>query len=115
MELINFWDFIKDIPDFLPKSQFVSLDGFKEAYVRKGPSYIDGERYSNVLTFARIDAVSPGAGAFSALIKNLRETRPELTIYVECVQTKQFENGLLKRGFKRLKSHARSFYLTHEV
>lgn len=109
---------MKELEQFIHDCQRRTLGGHAwirvnrmHAYLRYGQRYIDGIRFNHVLDIANIRADKPGTGAFKELILYLRTRRPELNIYVECVQTKKFECGLLRLGFTEVSGAPQCFWL----
>ena len=80
-------------------NEWVTAEGFSGLYVRFGQRYIDGERVKDVLDLSNMTAEVPGNGAFTRLLKFLREEHPELTLYVENVMTARFGDRLMRMGF----------------
>ena len=83
-----------------PRNAYVTEPGFSSLYVRLSERYIDGRVQHPVLDLANLSAKKPGNGSFKKLIARLRTDRPELGLFVECVQTERFAQGLLKMGFR---------------
>ena len=51
------------------------------------------------LDIASVTARHPGKGCFKRLITDIRTDYHEIAIYVECVQTSRFKDGLKRMGF----------------
>lgn len=81
------------------KNAYVKFPGIKSLYVRYTQRYIADEIASPCLDIANIEAMKPGNGAFTKMLKYLRKNYPELWIYVECVLNERFEKKLPKLGF----------------
>lgn len=75
--------------------------GFKLFYVRIGSRVINHKMMENVLALANIEADKYGQGTFKKLIAHLRQTYPDLNLYVENVLQQQFVDGLLRIGFQQ--------------
>lgn len=100
-----------------PNNCWVHQPGFRSLYVRRGRVgfVIDGVFYwcEPCLTIAVVEADKPGSGAFTNLVKELRE-RP-LAIYVENAQELRFQRKLLSLGFVEVNQcTGRHYVLNHE-
>jgi hypothetical protein len=80
------------------KNAFIKEPEFKQLYVRNAKRLIGGS-YIKTIDIARIEAKKPGKGAFRRLVKTLREKHPDLVVYVECVHSERFAEGLIRMGF----------------
>lgn len=83
--------------EFLASSKrnaYVRHPGFSRLYVRSTRRF-----GAEVIDLANLEAEIPGNGAFTALVAHIRTTYPDLGIYVECVLTERFGEGLLALGF----------------
>lgn len=90
-----------------PRSEYVKRKGFLDLYVRVSRRLIDGE-LRETIDLASINARSPGRGCFKKLVADLREKHPEVVLYVECVLSDRFAEGLERMGFIRDKSTGES-------
>ena len=112
MTLKTLDDFMKSAAVGKRQNAYVRFPGFKHLYVRHTQRYLNGEVASPVLDLANMEALKPGNGTFTKLLKHLRKKYPEYWLYAESVLTPQFEKGLLARGFIQCsESPAPSFYL----
>lgn len=93
------------------RNSYVTEPGFSGLYVRYSRRQLEGA-LRQTLDIASITAVEPDAGAFTRLFRKLRREHPELTLFVECVQTERFRKGLLERfNFTPAPYDPYSFYL----
>lgn len=78
-----------------PPNSYVLFPGFEELYVRKfvrhGFPTID---------IANVTALKPGNGAFTFLVRHIRERYPDRGIFVESVLNERFEGKLRAMGFE---------------
>lgn len=86
--------------------------GFRELYVRNTYRYL-GDQKVKTIDIARVEAKRKGKGTFKQLVQTIRQKYPDLVIYVECVQTERFAEGLVKMGFVQCTLDP-SFYLPVE-
>jgi hypothetical protein len=95
------------------KNSHVFEPDFSYLYVRYGRRCINSKICFPVLNIGTIEAYYPGAGAFTRLIKRLRNTYPELYIYVENVLNPHFVKKLIALGFTQVGSDniSPSFYI----
>jgi hypothetical protein len=100
-------EFIESRSSILPSNAFVTCQEFRQLYVRKARRYLDGEMIE-VLDIARIEAETPGSGAFTRLSERL--LAKGINLFVESVQNPRFEKKLLKLGFLPLKTHPFCYY-----
>lgn len=100
---INFAKFLHlaKLPGRINFNSWVNYPGFTGLYLRYGPRVIDGKMLYPVLDIANVTAETKGKGTFKEFIKTLRESYPELNIYVENAN-KLFGDGLVRMGFTRL-------------
>lgn len=78
---------------------YVQALGFSRFYVRFTEHWIDKVKYFPCLDISNIEARKPGSGAWTRLMKRLPAEYPDLSFYVESVQSQQFAEHLLKTGF----------------
>jgi hypothetical protein len=90
------------LPGRINFNSWVNYPGFTGLYLRYGPRVIDGKMVYPVLDIANVTAETKGKGTFKELIKTLRESYPELNIYVESVTNELFGDGLIRMGFVKL-------------
>lgn len=91
----------KHTPTFhFPNNAYVKEPGFKTLYVRVTRRYILGKVAHPVLDIAYVEAIKPGNGTFTGLVKKLQGKYPDLNIFVESVLNKRFRSKLLSLGFK---------------
>lgn len=95
MTLIEFIERNKFRPVW-PLNAYVDAPGFESFYVRMTTRYFNRRTIKPVLDIANITAEKPGNGAFKALLNTLWELYPNLSIYVESVQSEQFQ-GFFRR------------------
>lgn len=94
------------------RNAWITHEGFAELYVRRT------QRHGFVtLDLASLEAEEPGKGAFTALVKHVRERYPGLAIYVESVLNARFDAKLEKMGFECTLTHVppgqgRCFFLS---
>ncbi len=91
-------EFIGDWGKF-PNNKHVSHEDWETFYLRRGPRFVRGVRYERVIDLANIEAKNPGTGAFTRLVKHLRDTYPDIGLYVESVMNRRFKEYLPKLGF----------------
>ena len=91
--------FIEGSKARLGKNGRVTFPGFHDIYVRHTKRALAGEMRCPVLDLGQLEAIDPGKGAFTRLLKHIREKWPEFWIYAECVQTQRFATKLLTLGF----------------
>lgn len=86
-----------------PTNGYVREQGFSHLYIRYWPRhrFINGKPTNNVLDIANVASRKPGSGAFTKLIKRLRSEYPDMTLFVENVQTSRFRNKLESLGFSK--------------
>lgn len=80
---------------------WVACPGFDVMYVRLTQRWVAGEFLEPVLDLASMTAASPGAGAFTKLVKQLRAEHPKMHLYVEETH-ERFGAYLVKLGFEEL-------------
>jgi hypothetical protein len=80
------------------RNAYVNAPGFAELYVRHARRVL-AQNWRQTIDLARMEAVSPGNGAFTALLDHVRTLYPDYWIFVECVQNRRFEAKLLSLGF----------------
>jgi len=93
-----------------PRNAYVKYPGWKSLYVRVSQRIYNHEMLT-VIDLANLEALKYGKGTFRNLVTHLQKTYPSTAIYVEQVQTTQFEEGLVRIGFKRKSDTEPSFYL----
>ena len=81
------------------RNSYVEEEGFSSLYVRIGPRYINGKKYNRVLDLANFEASDYGKGTFTNLVTRLRDTYPDLPLFVESVLNPRLPNKLLSLGF----------------
>lgn len=82
------------------RNSYIDEPGFKSLYVRKGPRYIEGQKFDNVFQIARVEAEKKGEGVFSKLIEKLKNKN--LSIYIESILNPRLPNKLENLGFKKV-------------
>lgn len=94
------------------RSAYVNEPNWKSLYVRYGPKYVLEGYYTDVLTFANIELKRQyrGKGVFTDLIKRIRETYPQVSIFVEITHPR-FGAHLEKLGFLRTTNVEFSYFL----
>lgn len=76
------------------RNAYARFPGFKTLYIRKT------ERFGfPTLDIANIEAHKPGKGAFTFLVRHIRQAYPARAIFVESVLSEQFDAKLRKMGF----------------
>jgi hypothetical protein len=96
-------DFIRSRIDskLWPRNAYVTESGFSALYVRVTQRYIEGQVWEPVLDLAKLEAKSPGKGAFTALVARLRKDWPRLGLFVECANPR-FSAKLAAMGFRHV-------------
>ena len=103
--------FLADVRTY-PTRAHVKHPGFRELYVRRTRRFLGGQLCSPVLDLASMEAKTPGKGAFTKLIRDLRAQHPELYLFVECVLNPRLIGKLQELGFTRCDSgESICFYL----
>ncbi len=115
MPLESLDDFIKNSKNIYSRNAYVKEPSFKSLYVRMTERTFEGKRYPT-LDLANIEVKKPGQGVFTALIKRLRETYPELVLFVECVHNERLQEKLKSIGFTlQENSIPPCFYMLPEI
>lgn len=94
--------------DLRPHNAWVREPGFKSLYVRKSRRFLGGITRVKRLDIASVEAVRPGAGCFTALVRRLLQQG--IPLYIECVHNERFAAKLLRMGFKLSPSDSNSLY-----
>lgn len=102
-----------------PTNSYIDYPGFGESdcdgslYIRKGDMYVAfagiHAKCTNVIQIGSVAAEKPGAGAFTALVRDL--AKRGFAIYVENVHNPKFAEGLPKLGFIRVNQDAGTNFL----
>jgi hypothetical protein len=93
------------------RNAYVRFSGFASLYVRHTVRF-----GIETIDLANIEASEPGKGAFTALLKHLRQTYPHMGIYVECVLNDRFKDKLAVMGFSRHdEGRTPSFFLSPDM
>lgn len=83
-----------------PRNAFIDFPGFETLYVRRGPRVLGNHRRELVLDLAQVEALEPGKGAFTRLLKHIARRYPHYWVFVECVLNERFAAALVTRfGF----------------
>lgn len=95
------------------RNAHVQEPDFNTLYVRWGYHRIGNDKgVAQCFDIANIEAKHPGKGAFKNLVKRIHKMLPpKIPIYVECVMTEHFVQGLLRMGFRRLDSELPSDFV----
>jgi hypothetical protein len=103
-------EFIKNSLSTDYNTGWIIEEGFKSFYVRYRDYFMDNKT-SKCLDLIKLEAINPGAGAFSNLFYKIREQYPDLNIYIENVFVEYFRKKLLRIGFEIMDncSHPNSF------
>ena len=96
------------------KNSWVEEPGFDALYVRISRRILEGSTLKKTLDIATVEASCPGEGTFTKLVERLKETYPELPIYVENVLNARFVGLLTRLGFKPHAHLPMSFYYIKE-
>lgn len=111
---MNLDQFIQQAQNGSPiKNAHIHEPGFSHLYVRYTRRYLDNKVCAPVLDIAAIEAQKKGKQAFTNLVNRIRNTYPQLYIYVENVLNPRFKNKLIKLGFIQVGTDniSPSFYL----
>jgi hypothetical protein len=92
------------------QNAYVSYPGFRQLYIRVTKRVIAGQMRVTI-DLANLVADQPGNGAFTDLLGHLQANYPSFGIFVECVQSDRFQQGLLKRGFVEVEGHPACFWM----
>lgn len=82
-----------------PLNLYVRQRGFKHLYVRVTSRWWNNRWYDPTLDLANFEVSRPGRGVFTALVADLRQRYPSLTLYVESVLNRRFQTKLVALGF----------------
>lgn len=82
---------------FIAQAAWVEQAGFKCLYLRWGRFYIKHQMVPDVFQIATIEAMIPGAGAFTRLVEELKKLK--CVLYVENANP-EFSVALRKYGWK---------------
>lgn len=92
-------EFLARGPRAYPRNAYVEEQGFQVLYVRWGHHLVDSEIQA-CFDIAVVEAEEPGGGAFKRLVGKIQRATPGTPIFVECVQSTRFAEGLLRMGFQ---------------
>jgi hypothetical protein len=93
-------------PHRYPSNLYVRQRGFKHLYVRMNPRWWNNVWQDPTLDLANFEVRQPGKGVFTALVADLRQRYPALTLYVESVLNPRFQTKLIALGFTRTEGNS---------
>lgn len=97
---MNLDQFIQQAQSGSPiKNAHIHEPEFSHLYVRYTRRYLDKKVCAPVLDIAAIEAKKKGKQAFTNLVTRIRQTYPQLYIYVENVLNPRFKLKLITLGF----------------
>lgn len=103
--LPDLYEFMNNMPE--PNSAYISEAGFNSLYIRKTKKWYGDIADSKVgkflssIVIANAVATIPGNGAFTELLRKLKEMFPHRAIYAENVHNERLEKKLIRLGFQR--------------
>lgn len=97
-------EFIASYEPGYNKRSYVRERGFSSLYVRIGPRYLGGVLVARVLDLAaaEVPEYRRGKGLLTKLLQRLRTKYPDLTLYLENVQTERLAYFYRRLGFKEI-------------
>ena len=90
------------------RNGYIDEEGFETLYVRRScrslpnlnpADWHDKTIKYNAFDISKVEAIEKGKGTFKRFVSRIRRDYPALAIYVECVLTDRFKEGLIRMGF----------------